>query len=155
MNEFLKKMQQALVTGKKDDDVVDYIKTLDEKANKIENPTKAVEDRLKSANEKEKSSIEETEKPSMEEVEKMNKEMEELNKKEAEKLAMFAHIENMKSILKKIKSEFETLKEKYEKNIATISENIEKSEKEFNERYGELTFKDNFDIIKEDFEKNK
>jgi len=155
MSDFLKKMQQALVTGKKDEELTEYMKTIEEKAEKVIEPNKAIENRLKDAGEKILSDKEIEELSSVEKV-AHNKEIMDEIKQEDEKWAMLAIIENMKSELNKLKVDFEKLKEKYEDNISKITENIEKSEKKFEETYGVVeTTKTPYEKLVENFEVNK
>lgn len=155
MSDFLKKMQQALVTGKKDEELTEYMKTIEEKAEKVIEPNKAIENRLKEAGEKILSDKEREELSSVEKV-AHNKEIMDEIKQEDEKWAMLAIIENMKSELNKLKVDFEKLKEKYEDNISKITENIEKSENKFEETYGVVeTTKTPYEKLVENFEVNK
>jgi hypothetical protein len=146
MSEFLKKLQDALEKGEKNEEVKQFMDDIDKKADNVENPEEAVKERLKNAGERE---LTEEEKELQKELKNLSPEeamerVEEFNKiamveveEEDKKWANLAHISNMKTELRTLESDFEALKEKYEKNIADISDSITALEKEFIEKYGE------------------
>lgn len=154
MSNFLKKMQKSLIKGEKDSELTEYMKTIEDKVDKKSFNSKALEDRQgKILPSQENLSDEE-----ILEMKKFNKAALAKIKEDDEKWAMLAIIENMKTELVKLKVDYEKLKEKYEKNISDISDNVEISEKEFTERFGEvkeILKKTGFDILKENYEKRE
>lgn len=153
MSDFLKKMQQALVTGEKDEELAEFLNEIDKKADEVEDPKKAVEARMANAGEKE--ADEDKKKLSQEEIAEFNKKVEDELKTEDEKWAMLAIIENMKSELGRIAKAYQELKKKYEEDMKEIQANIDKSVEEFEKNFGEVDTTSNFDKIKEDFDDKK
>ncbi len=138
MDDFLKRMQDALEHGQQDDELKKYINEIEKKADGVDDPEKAWKKRVEDVGERELTDDEKKmNEKTPEELQEYNDTVMAKISEEDEKWAKLAHLENLKIQLNRINSEYKELKEKYEKSLNKIEKNIDKLKKEFIEKYGE------------------
>jgi len=114
MGSFLDNLKKSLEDEKPNDDVVNHLNEIDKKASTMDEKSAqdALDKRIKAAGEKPELTQKEREELEKEYV-KFQKEEEELNKK----LARLAYIESLNDEIRKLKEDFQEIKEKYTKTI--------------------------------------
>lgn len=141
-DDFLKQLQNSLISGQKNENIVDRMKEISEKASKMTGLEAAekIDKRIKAVGEVKKATEEEF-KESEEEFIKLLAEQ----KENDEKLRLLAEIEQHNIEIEKIKFEFEKVKKKYSSTIEAIRKNKITLIVKFEKKYGEKA-EDNFDF---------
>jgi hypothetical protein len=131
-DDFLKKLQDSLQEGKKDDSVVDRLKEIDEKADKLtfQEAAENLDKRIEESGSMEELS-EENRKKMEDEYAKLIAEQE----KNDEKLSFLANIEQRNVEIANLKREFESVKKGYALKIAQIQEEKITLMGEFEKKY--------------------
>jgi len=135
-DDFLKKLQESLHTGEKNDEVVDHLKEIDEKADELtfqkaaENLDKRVE---------ESGSITEMSEEERDQAEEEYAELLAAQQENDEKLRFLANIEERNVAITRIKKEFEEVKKDYSIRVKSIHEQKITLMAEFEKKYGKKT----------------
>ena len=122
-DDFLKKLQDSLQSGEKNDEIVDHLNEINEKANKMNfnEAAENLDNRIAEAGAKEK--VTEME---LKEAEEEYAQVVAEQQKNDEQLAFLAHIESRNAEVKRLKEEYSKAIEKIQKEKITLMIEYEK-----------------------------
>lgn len=130
-DDFLKKLQDSLNKGEKNEEITDYLNEINEKAELLKNPIVDIDDRL------EKSGLAEAiDEEKRDDLEKEYQEILSEQQKNDEKLRFLANIEQCNVEITKLKSDFNEVKRKYSEQIQKIQDQKIMLMGEFEKKYG-------------------